>query len=384
MKTRFFLILLVLAVFTSCNTQWYVVDDKASTELKYSALPYYLPKTQIHVQVEYEQFHFIPGPYAHFAEEMLSIRGVTEQEKRYWKVSSIEMEQRSLPDRSQRYWIVPDGATPSVSLHKSGILNGINCAPHEPEGTGDASQFYPSEHENPADIPFTDLQIDKNTREVIDTSYRTVRRDSVVQRIPVYNTREVGKDLRHKAQDAADFIIRIRKNRFSLEAALEDQKVNGVDIAYMINKLEELEQSYLELFTGKLNTTTMTKHYVVTPGNHHQNETHFLDRLGAQVPVTLQEDMDGKILALTIEPMVAFEKSLESNDEKEKQSALIYRRPLPVQYIIKLDGQKLYQGEGLCPQMGSVMKLPVSLIDDNSSIRLNSKTGDIHSIKHIE
>ena len=384
MKRTGFIIFVFSIVFLSCQNTWYVVDDKANNEVKHSAMSYYLPETSLHIQVEYTQYHFTPGPYARFAEEMLSIRGVSTQEKRYWAITGVEFTESVLPDRNHRYWIVPDGANPSVSLTEGGILAGINSGESVSGLFSTSSHFYPAGQENPAELPFMDLQIDKNTREVIDTTYRTIMRDSVVQRISVYKRREVGKNLKHKAQDAADFIIRIRKNRFSLEAAIEEQKVSGVDIAYMIDKLEELEQSYLDLFTGKLESATITKHYHVTPGMQPRKETHILDRLEKQVPVSLQDEMEGQTLSMSVVPQVKAENSPLQEDETERKAALIYRRPLPVQYLITLDGDAVYQQQGLCPQKGSVVKLPANLVNQDSEIRLNPKTGEIHSIKHIE
>ncbi len=384
MKKVIFVFVVIAMVLGSCQPAWHVVDENAKSEVVNNALPYHLPENQLHIRLDIEQHHFIPGPYAAYASELLGLEGVEMSEKYFWNVAAVSIQESTLPDQAHRYFIVPEKGKPAVSYAAGGILHGINLK--NTAGTKSENHSYFSEPivNDPADLAYTDLQIDKNKYEVIDTTYRVIQRDSVVQRIPVYKSREEEKTALHKARDASDFIIRIRKNRFSLEAALEDQQVSGVDIRVMIEKLEALEKSYIQLFTGKTESRKFSRYYTLMPEAEAKAQSFVLDYLGDEIAEPVDKDEPGKKLEVMVLPLINQDDPDAVQSDKETKPALIYRQPMPVRHQVYLEDQLIYSENSYCPQMGRIIDLPASAVDENDAIKMNEKTGEIISIEKIE
>lgn len=378
MKKYFFLFIITLLVITSCQKGWYVLDDQAGEKVKQNALPYYLPRNQVHIKIEIDQYRFVPGPYAGFAKSYLSLDNVEMKENYFWAIQTVELKTRQLPDPEHKYWIVPEKVTPDLSYTQGGVLSGINTM-KTAEFDVPEPVFFNQHINNPARLDFTNMQIDKSKYEVIDTTYRIVQTDSVVQRIPVYQTKEKEKDMSQKAKDAADFIIRVRKNKFSLEAAIEDKQVSGVDIKYMIDKLEETEQSYLELFTGKLQKERLELYYTITPENESGAQNFILDYIDKAKAVPVDDQVNSEKLSFMVLPLN--ERHARIQPDEDNKSALIYRQPMPVQYVLYLNDEKIFSQPGVCPQMGNINDVPVNLVNDESKIKLNPETGEIIHVK---
>ncbi|MFO7789101.1 MAG: DUF4831 family protein [Bacteroidales bacterium] len=378
MKKYLFIFIIPLLMISSCQKGWYVLDDQAGEKVKQNALPYYLPRTQVHIKIKIDQYRFVPGPYAGFAKSYLTLENIEMKERYFWAIQDVEFKTRHLPDPEHKYWIVPEKITPDLSLSQGGVLSGINtmetAEPDVPEPV-----FFNQHADNPANLDFTNMQIDKSKYEVIDTTYRIVEKDSVVQRIPVYQTKEKEKDMSQKAKDAADFIIRVRKNKFSLEAAIEDQQVSGVDIKYMIDKLEETEQSYLELFTGKLQKETVDLYYTITPESESGAQNFILDYIDKEMALPVDDQVNSEKISFMVLPLN--EKYARVQPDEENKSALVYRQPMPVQYILYLNDEKIFSKPDVCPQMGNINDIPANLINNESQIKLNSETGEILHVK---
>lgn len=378
MKKYLFIFIIPLLMISSCQKGWYVLDDQAGEKVKQNALPYYLPRTQVHIKIKIDQYRFVPGPYAGFAKSYLTLENIEMKERYFWAIQDVELKTRHLPDPEHKYWIVPEKITPDLSLSQGGVLSGINtmetAEPDVPEPV-----FFNQHADNPANLDFTNMQIDKSKYEVIDTTYRIVEKDSVVQRIPVYQTKEKEKDMSQKAKDAADFIIRVRKNKFSLEAAIEDQQVSGVDIKYMIDKLEETEQSYLELFTGKLQKETVDLYYTITPESESGAQNFILDYIDKEMALPVDDQVNSEKISFMVLPLN--EKYARVQPDEENKSALVYRQPMPVQYILYLNDEKIFSKPDVCPQMGNINDIPANLINNESQIKLNSETGEILHVK---
>ncbi len=380
MKNIVFLLTALLFLTSACQDGWYV-DKKPIPEQKKDAVAYYLPKHQVHLTIELKKAHFVPGPYAEFANLYLSLSNVEVKEKHFYSVNKVEYHVSVLPDPDRKFWVIPEKSLPDLSFNQQGILSGINVENASEKITVTDPVMISGKLPNPANPDFTNLQIDKSKYEVIDTTYRVVQRDSIVKRIPVYNTKEKEKTVAQKAQDAADFIIRIRKNRFSLEAALEEQKVSGVDIAYMIEKLEALEQSYLELFTGKLKTESVQLHYTITPEKNQDVQRFVLDYLDKNSGEPVEQNDNADKLEVLLLPLYRESaETIEAKQEKNKKSLVFYQAK-PVELVLFKNDKKVFFQQAVIPQMGTLRYLPASMINKDSQIKLDPHTGEIIFIK---
>ncbi|MEA3449294.1 MAG: DUF4831 family protein [Bacteroidota bacterium] len=366
-----------LAFFTSaCQKGWYVTENPAPKK-KEKALVYCLPKKQIHLTIALKKAHFIPGPYAEFATPYLSLQNIKYKEKYFYAISDVECHTSAIADPDRRFYIVPDKNLPALSFSQQAVLSGINLTDVDERAPTSAPAFLPEKLDNPANPDFTNIQIDKSKYEVIDTTYRIVQRDSVVKRIPVYQTKEKQKTIAQKAKDAADFIIRIRKNRFSLEAAIEEQKVSGVDIAYMIEKLEALEQSYLALFTGKLKTEMVELHYTLTPEKKQEEQGFVLDYFDKNTGKHVEQNDKADKLELLVLPLTGKNNEATDSTGEKNKKALAYCQAKPVELSLYLNDKKIFVHREAIPQMGTIRYLPSDVADQDTKIKLDPRTGEI-------
>ncbi len=380
MRKFLFILIIPTLILSACQKGWYV-DDDPEAGIRQKAISYYLPENQVHFTIEFVKYHFAPGPYAEYANHYLTLRNIESEEKNYYAVNNVKCQTNYMPDPDRKFWVVPDNAMPVLSYGRQGVLAGINVS--DVMYTHDMAEpvFLPEKVDNPAKPDFINLQIDKSKYEVIDTTYRIVQKDSVIKRIPVYTTKEKEKTFAQKAKDAADFIIRIRKNRFSLEAALEEQYVSGVDIAFMINKLEELEQSYLELFIGKLKTDTVELHYTITPEKKQDVQRFVLDYLHRSKAVSVEQQNNADKLELLIIPLSGDSMETQSTTKKESKNALAYYHARPVEYALFLNDKKIFSQQGVIPQMGKLKYVPADIVNKDTQIKLDPTTGELIFIK---
>ncbi|MGC9330597.1 MAG: DUF4831 family protein [Bacteroidales bacterium] len=370
-----------LMFFTSaCQKGWYVTENPVP-EKKEKALVYCLPKNQIHLTISLKKAHFIPGPYAEFATPYLSLQNIEYNEKYFYTISDVECHTSSIADPDRQFYIVPDKNLPALSFSQQAVLSGINLTDVDEQAAVSVPVFVPEKLHNSANPDFPNMQIDKSNYEVIDTTYRIVQRDSVEIRIPVYQTKEKQKTIVEKAKDAADFIIRIRKNRFSLEAALGEQKVSGVDIAYMIEKLEALEQSYLELFTGKLKTEIVELHYTLTPEKKQAEQGFVLDYLDKNTGTLIEQANNADKLELRVVPLSEQSSKPKLANKDESKKALAFYHARPVELALFLNDEKIFFQQAVISQMGSLNYLPAEIVDGDTRIKLDPHTGEIIFIK---
>ncbi|MDE7069626.1 MAG: DUF4831 family protein [Alistipes sp.] len=107
-------------------------------------------------------------------------------------------------------------------------------------------------------------------------------------------------DLQSAAREAASSIFALRKKRLDLICGEEGEHVFGAGLPAALERLERLEQEYLELFLGRRFVTTETRRFRVVPaeGGFQQIVCRFSQTEG----ILPDDDLTGDILLLQYEP----------------------------------------------------------------------------------
>jgi len=110
----------------------------------------------------------------------------------------------------------------------------------------------------------------KNYAEVIlQQTYETYTEtriiDGVVTQVPVTQTKTTTKTLSQQAQEAADFIEKIRKDRYDILSFSQEVTLSKEAFEYLVNQLNELEKKYLELFVGITVLEDIHEIFVIEP-----------------------------------------------------------------------------------------------------------------------
>ncbi len=233
---------------------------------------YNLPATELLFNISIEKTTEIKGPYAEFSEKYLGIKDVIIVNKTKYALKDYSYNTITIPDSSQ-YYIITSQRTPlpSISLSANGMLTGVNTS----ESTLYKNEAYSIHNKNftKQEFPaFRDLSIKNNFKEVKKTTYKEIKTDSTIKKVPVYHSSSARKTKEEKAEEAANFIIKLRKRKFKLMAGMSDTEPPSNGIQNMINELEKLEEQYLQLFIGKKLSEQQTFTCAVVPKKGKQKQ----------------------------------------------------------------------------------------------------------------
>lgn len=221
---------------------------------------YALPLTVIDVQVKAEQVTVIPGPYYQFADKYLGIQDVPEKNEISWRIVEMQLSRHFEADPDYIYTMRGVGRT-DVNPSLAGLIsNGLIL------GAGDFSFDHTFPFNNPAistNIPFTDLSVKRNfeAEKNVDISLVMPGADGE----PTRRNTLKEKTLEQKAEEAANFLIKLKKRRFKLVAGQYDFMPEGEAMADALKELSRLEAEYLSLFIGKRITTLFNRNYRYAP-----------------------------------------------------------------------------------------------------------------------
>ncbi|MBN2481880.1 MAG: DUF4831 family protein [Bacteroidales bacterium] len=230
---------------------------------------YSLPLTIIDVTVYAEEITIVPGPYHEYADKYLSIENVPAAEKKVWTISDIRLGLHEEVD--------PDFV---FCMEKTGRLNqfpGIERLLEDslilfPGNFPGKILFYNTLPDREDDIHYFDLSVKRNFDVEDSEVIVSMVLPGTDEDKRLMNARAQEKTLERKAEEAANFIIKLRKRRFKLVAGQYDYMPEGLAMTEALRQLDKIEEEYLSLFTGKRVTRQHVRTFHFTPGNDVDNE----------------------------------------------------------------------------------------------------------------
>jgi hypothetical protein len=223
-----------------------------------------------------------------------------------------------------------------------------------PEGTADVSHYgHPD---------YVDLGIYSNFAERTETMYKTLVTDTSFVQVPVQRTVVEQKSAATKAKEAADFLLELRTRRFEMLTGEYEVYPDGEAMSAAIRKLDQLEASYLSLFTGKTIFKEEKRAYFIVPDAGSTATQYrlalFSDLLGF-VPAEL---MEGQPIELHLQPL-GKTRSPENHYSvalgRDPGNMLIYRIPDVVELTLKWGDQVLYEQRTSLFQSGTLVTAPL-------------------------
>ncbi len=222
---------------------------------------YALPQTRLLYSVTAIESKFSPGPYCDFAQKYLGIDNVQKLPKTKWQLKDIDLCRISEPDPDHFYSIKTEGKL-DFNLELNGLQKeGLLLLPASLQG-------YQIDYNNlvhpVVDIMHTDLSV-KPFYTIKKSKERNSGRDTLNTRLPVYAGSLKVKTTDAKAEEAAAFIIKIRKRRFKLLAGQYEVVHEGTAMETSVKELNKLEEEYLSLFIGSVESDTIYKVFTFVP-----------------------------------------------------------------------------------------------------------------------
>lgn len=359
------LIIGMVILLSSCTTTNLMQVTKVGSEpeeYKQRAV-YVLPQTVLNVTVEFEKETYFPGPYRLYTEKFLGLKDYITEPGFNYRILNVDINSFTEPDPEEFYSLNLIKGEMKWEQYLSLSQYGFILDPGQNESLKFALD---KSGEFPGTPFFTDLSVKRNLTEVTDTLYKTIISDSSYVRVPVLRKQREAKTIEQKAEEAANFIIKIRKRRFKLLAGQYEIFPEGRALAISVEELDKLEKEYLELFIGKRIKQTYRQGFVITPESQKSNQNFIIARFSPLTGVTEADSGSDAPINLEIIPLAKLELlSAKTKPQESALNTLIYRIPDIADLNVSIKGEILYQGREPIYQIGEKVGYPVSVNGNN-------------------
>jgi hypothetical protein len=347
---------------------------------------YMLPQSKFEVTVSLTKTEQIKGPYASFASKYLGIDNVISNNSVSWQIRDMDIRAIPVPDPSQLFYIaLGDGDSSTIPLSLQLNLNALQSL----SGSGMISRV-PLVENNYIGSPKSEkaqyfrYNSESNLSEVVDTTIVNVPTDTQSTEKKIVMKKLIEKPAEQKAKEAADFILKIRDQRFSLLTGYQEIPYDPSTIRFMAAELDRMEREYLELFTGVTVTTTYKRSYSYIPRKADDCIPVSLGRFSVAEGILPNESPKGEPIFIQV-----CTKGVMSTGDMTKYKSVAsmsgdysfgfaYRIPEWSDVTLYL-GSRIQKETGMfIPQLGTVARLPYFI----SNFELDPETGAILRIIH--
>lgn len=350
---------------------------------------YSLPRTVVNITVKIDRIENYQGPYADYALRFLGLKNVVQSNTIEYKISDINISTSFEPDPDQYYFIemgdkISKGEKAGLlSLTDAGIILGTL-----PGGQDTSSQMNrllnaeepPLELEKDAFGELFRNYTDVSVFEKVDTIRRKVSIDTTTVERQYLKKTMVEKSPEQKAKEAADFLSKIKDNRFNLITGFQEVNYNKETLEFMDAQLKNLEREYLKLFTGVRIHKTMTFSYKYIPTQNQINTEIPVFKFNKSKGV---QDLDapggGKVITIKVQRVGntnSVSAYLQKAGKVAKSNGFFYRIPEYARVTVKVDDNTQEEQQCLINQLGLVTNLPSS----KWKVLFHPETGGIKSL----
>ena len=174
--------------------------------------------------------------------------------------------------------------------------------------------------------------------------------------VPASHTKTVSKSFESKAREAADAIMKSRKDQYNLVAGEQETAYSGEAIQTMLAELKTWENNYMSLFTGISIADTTSYVFYVTPADLNAVAAFYFDATKG-----FSQDKGGDANAYKLIFNRVYRKSVtEVVDVNYPQSGYVTRDTKPVQVSLTHNNVKVHDfGVLNMHQAGSLQLLPL-------------------------
>lgn len=296
--------LLLIVLLSSCNpaAKISVTNVNDTGHLINNTCMYALPLSAFAITVVAQQESFVPGPYHMYARKYLGITDAV----------SVPFDRWSLTDATLTGYLEadPDFLFGVTGAKNSSYLQVIRDLSADsllllPENFVSRQVFankYEPLHEP---LNFTDLSVKRNFDAEKGMQISGVLPDSSFFMTPASKDKKAPelKTTEQKAEEAANFILKIRKRRFKLISGQYDFMPDGEALGRAVEELNRTELEYLSLFTGKKSTAFHTRTFHYVPEAVPENGRTILFRFSGKEGFLEAGENEGKPVMIVIQDM---------------------------------------------------------------------------------
>lgn len=339
---------------------------------------YKLPLNGVAVQMEVEKENHLAGPYAKYAQKYLGIqKGIIFQNTEYFRLARVKMESVKAVDDSLTFRIMEQNIAPlSYSFSPDGFLIGINFT-HQMMNEPIVRDSFSFAGALP-ELQFPDLGIKRFVGQKSESQGRTVKTDTSLIKVPYSRKQESIKTTELKAEEAANFIFKLRKRKFKLLAGILEQAHQGLDAVSMAQKLDSIEQNYIELFTGKIAFTrdVYTFYVFPLPGKTDTLLCYFSPNEGLTADKAHVLETEGREVWSPVYLKFKYPNTIPVSSLPDTCPGIVYREPASVETGIFINDRPLIEKKMRFSQLGTFKSIPEKyLLNHDYFIEFYQETG---------
>ena len=332
------------------------VIKKNAVKANNFGITYSLPKTSLLVNAEVIKITSKAGPYYKYAEKYLGVKNAISEDKVYYQLGKISLENKGIPDPDNTYIVEFKSGTvaPYAYLTEEGLLCSIN-AEYMPE---------------------------KSTTE--EARKRKQQSGQIADASVLSEELLMAGSTAKQAEVAAKQIYRIRDSRLNiLTGEADNLPPDGEAMKLVIQQLEEQEQALTNLFTGI--QVRDTSDYEITIDPYDDLEKEILFRFSPLLGIVAADDLGGAPVYLDLKA-IDRAPALEPKEAEKKEKSLkgiIYNIPGKASIAISMNKKTLLKGEVQVTQFGTQEGLaPVMFEDKKAPVKIYfyPETGAIKQI----
>jgi len=368
-------IIISIVLISSCSTLK-IEKVNSNSDIQKTGFIYNLPKTQLNIEFTVIKTKYYKGPFSDYSDEYLGFDNVITHDEIKYEIAKININPNLINDTSQTYFV--SGKYKNFKTYNffnnTLVLKSINIEAKTHKNTKYQCSINKQITENKHYIPFKDITTRPLVIEKNDTIWKNILVDSVSKRVPKINKAIAPSTTKDQAFNASKFIFKIRKRRLRVIAGMDEKYPQGDALKTIIKKLDQLEESYLELFTGKTISDTTTYTVKIVPNkedNINELAINFDTKHGFSKNAT-----DKILINISKENENIILRKIENKEHKNK---FTYRIPENTKLSISFENKEIFKTIIPISQYGYVNYLNKNTF--NKEIIFNKNTGNILYIK---
>jgi len=365
-----------------------VFSQETENIIQTDAFFYALPENYFEVKVRVKKETFYKGPLADYAGEITGISSTIKENKVQYKILSITLQEYTRADKNQLYKLKKTCKRHYFKYLSSGLLSmerkaSSNSSKGEASSPSGHREVYIPNYEkevvNRFPIYSADAVIEK-----YDTTYTYEEVDSLLVQVPHVTRSLVIKPTKRQAEEAMENLEKIREVRWLLISG--DHEVDYSQLELMLAELQKMENDYLTLFSGMLETEEKEYTFMVYPTQKMALFSLPLFRFSTMDGITEKEigTSSYSLNFKSLESQNELIKKVTTDSEKQKKKlnnsgTTICYRLSQIYTITLIENGKQSQvfGEYPVAQLGEVLSLPKKV----KRFQLDPFTGGLKFVK---
>jgi hypothetical protein len=379
-----FFFLTILLVISGCSS-YTVTPITSNHEVENTQGLYYaLPRNVVTIDIRVTKTNWISGPFSIYAAKYLGINDAILSSYTTYELSDIIINTYAEPDPQQYYFVdisklgTRGKQNIMLGLSESGLIQDLN------DNSDQTVLKEKMEMLNRNTIDYSQTFkyfAGVNLIEKIDTVVEKVTTDTSTELRTSFKRSLVEKSMEQRAKEAAEYLDKIKTQRLDILTGAQEVAYSGDAVRYMSEQLTSMEQEYLRMFTGIVQTETLQYRYYYLPESEVFSASVPLFYFSKTAGIVQDKQPQTEMVYIFIERAgntTGLEKFSEKKGFQEnKSNGFYYRIPEYAKFTIK-EGPKLKaEASFLISQFGVVVNLPAK----NHKIQFYPNTGAIRKIE---